>query len=148
MILLISPDIAAQATGDEPLINWTGPTRADLENVQPVRTAEPDFSVLGFYTRVAPYDFGEDGQGNLTQSIRPVSLDIQAAQGWPGRALDPVLYMGDLRFYHYEYIGIDTLRFIAADLEQLPIGEEVLLQYGDDRSSLLVISPAFEISTE
>lgn len=148
LILLFSPGVSAQFTGETPLTNWTGPTRADLENSPQLRPVESEFSLVGFSTRVAPINLGEDGHGNLTQAIRPVFLEIQAEKGWPGRALDPVLYLGNLRFYHYEYVGINTLRFVAADLEQLPVGEEVLLQYGDDNSSLLVVSPAFEMSTE
>jgi hypothetical protein len=87
----------------------------------------------------------EDGRGAVVPAVRPVALDV-IADGWPGRALDPVLLVGDeLRFRRYRHPAPGVLRFVAADVATLPAGATVAVQWGDDAASRLVVADALEV---
>ncbi|MBN1773768.1 MAG: hypothetical protein JXB32_21075 [Deltaproteobacteria bacterium] len=73
---------------------------------------------------------GEDGRGNVVPAVRPVAIDLHA-DAWGGRALDPVLAVGDLEFHRYGHPGPGVLRFVAADADALPAGRPVWLRYGE-----------------
>lgn len=61
------------------------------------------------------------------------------AESWPGRAEDPVLIVGDLRFTRYDHPHPTVLRFFT-DGEKIPIDATILvLQYGDDPRSRVVL---------
>jgi hypothetical protein len=125
---------AAAPTDQEPVMsnNVRGP-------------AEPGPPIRGF--EVTPVDDtqGEDGHGQLVPAQRPVALDV-LADAWPGRALDPVLYVGQvLVFRHYRHPGPGVLRFVAADADSLPSGEAVYLQWGDDQRSRVEVTSTLEV---
>ena len=81
----------------------------------------------------------EDGRGRMVPATDPVAIDLRSDAGWPGRALDPVLHVGPLRFARYEHVDPTILRFVAADRGALPAAE-VALQWGDDASSRIEIT--------
>jgi hypothetical protein len=76
---------------------------------------------------------------------RPGAFDVRAAEGWPGRALDPVLIIGELRFHEYEFPARDTIRFAIPDTAALPDGAAVFLQFGDEDASRVVITQALAV---
>ncbi len=75
---------------------------------------------------------GEDGQGRTLKAAAPHALVLESASGWPVRALDPVLHIGDLHFHSYEHTGRRTLQFVVDKVSRLKPGESVFVQYGDD----------------
>ena len=85
--------------------------------------------------RIAPIaaPLGEDGRGATVTAVHPVAIDVLAA-AWPGRALDPVLEVGDLRFHHYSHPAPGVLRFVAADGTAIPAEGEVAIQWGRERT--------------
>jgi hypothetical protein len=88
---------------------------------------------------------GEDGHGQIVPARRAVALDV-IADAWPGRALDPVLHVGQgLVFRRYGHPGPGVLRFVAADADALPAGAPVYLQWGDDDGSRVEVSAALEV---
>jgi len=76
---------------------------------------------------------------------RPGAFEVRAAEGWPGRALDPVLSIGDLTFHDYDFPARDTIRFTVPDTAALPDGAAVFLQFGDDVASRVVITQALAV---
>ncbi len=90
-------------------------------------------------------DLGEDGHGQLVTARRSVALDIRA-DAWPGRALDPVLYVGqELLFRRYSHPSPGVLRFVAADASALPAGVEVFLGYDDNQSARVLVTSSLEV---
>ena len=73
-----------------------------------------------------------------------VAIDLHA-ESWPGRALDPVLTVGQLTLTEYEHPSKQVLRFVVSDPSQLVAGSQVVLQYGDDASSRVVVTQALEV---
>ncbi len=73
-----------------------------------------------------------------------VAIDLHA-ESWPGRALDPVLTIGQLTLTEYEHPSKQVLRFVVSDASELVAGSEVVLQYGDDIKSRVVITQALEL---
>ncbi len=86
----------------------------------------------------------ENGRGAIVATKRPVALDV-VAPSWRGRALDPVLSVGRLRFHKYSHPAKGVLRFIMSDVDQLVAGAEVSLQYGGDVSSRVVVSKGLKL---
>ncbi|MEM7158658.1 MAG: hypothetical protein AAF799_37805 [Myxococcota bacterium] len=87
----------------------------------------------------------EDGHGRqVTVLPKPRSLDVYASE-WRGRALDPVLHIGDLHFHHYEHPAREVMRFTIDDVGRLNRGDEVWLQWGDDVASRIIISRSLEV---
>ncbi|MBI5500834.1 MAG: hypothetical protein HY907_11375 [Deltaproteobacteria bacterium] len=99
----------------------------------------PAVTILGLDVHPIDATGGEDGRGNRVPAVRPVALDVRA-EAWGGRALDPVLEVGDLRFHHYSHPEIGVLRYVAADLEALPAGAPVSVRWrGDGRDRIPVV---------
>lgn len=90
---------------------------------------------------------GEDGSGATIAATRPLALDLDARRV-PPRALDPVLHVGALRFTRYAHPQPGVMRFVVADRALLPEGAEVFVQYGDETSTRLVLTPALELPAE
>src|SRR5688572_19893421 len=61
---------------------------------------------------------------------KPGAFEVQATDGWPGRALDPVLAIGNETFREYDFSARDTIRFVIPDTSALPDGAAVHVQYG------------------
>lgn len=88
----------------------------------------------------------EDGNGHrVTAPADPRALDL-IAPSWPGRALDPVLHIGDLHFHQYRFESREIMRYVVDDAARLPAGAEVWLQWGNDESSRIVITPSLEVA--
>lgn len=87
----------------------------------------------------------EDGRGGRVAAPRaPRALDLHAAS-WPGRALDPVLHVGELRFRRYTFPAKGVMRFVVDDVARLRDGDEVALQWGDDASTRVVLTRSLEV---
>ncbi len=78
---------------------------------------------------------GEDGAGRTLDADAPHALVLRSDAGWPARALDPVLRVGDLHFHDYVHVDRTTLRFVVDDVSRLHPGDAVSVQYGDDTRS-------------
>jgi hypothetical protein len=95
------------------------------------RAAVPIAASVAVRPAVLPQaELVEDGGGRRIAPIRPVAIDVTGR--WPARALDPVLEVGDRRFRDYRYVGIDVLRFVAADASLVPDDAEIAIGYGDE----------------
>jgi len=87
----------------------------------------------------------EDGLGHrVTSPVDPRALDVHAP-AWPGRALDPVLTIGELSFHHYEFPAKGVMRFVVDDVARLHTGDEAWLQWGDDAASRVVLTHSLEV---
>ena len=87
----------------------------------------------------------EDGEGRkVTAPSAARALDLHAAS-WPGRALDPVLHVGALRFHRYTFPAKGVMRFVVDDVARLRDGDEVALQWGDDAGSRVVVTRSLEV---
>jgi hypothetical protein len=87
----------------------------------------------------------EDGGGRrVAAPPAPRALDLHAVS-WPGRALDPVLRVGELRFHHYTFPAKGVMRFVVDDVARLRAGDEVSLQWGDDAGTRVVVTPSLEV---
>lgn len=87
----------------------------------------------------------EDGRGAMIDAAAPVAIDL-TAERWPGRALDPVLTIGELRLRRYSFPARHVIRFVLADASLVPANAEVAIQYGDDVSSRVVVTEALELA--
>jgi hypothetical protein len=87
---------------------------------------------FGFETSRISAVRGEDGRGAIISASDPVALDV-TAERFDGRALDPVLHVGVVRFVHYAFPSRGVMRFVAADAALLVPGSEVSLHWGDHR---------------
>ena len=83
-------------------------------------------------------DQAEDGHGHVVAATNPVAIDLHLERGWPGRAVDPVLLVGDLRFAVYEHPEPTVMRFVMADRDALP-GGPMMLQWGEEVDSRVAI---------
>jgi hypothetical protein len=101
-------------------------------------------SVTGFAIETIEVDRAEDGRGSIVKATDPRALDVRA-DAWPGRALDPVLHVGQLSFRDYSHPSKQIIRFVVADVALLEAGAEVAIQYGDDASSRAVITTSLEV---
>jgi len=121
-----------------------GPTRAlreasreGAERSAVTAHATPD--VVGL--SITPIDVGvaEDGRGAMVPTSGPVALDIRRPDGWPGRALDPELTVGELVFRQYVHVDAEILRFAAAERASLDMDAYAFVQWGDDESSRIEV---------
>lgn len=74
--------------------------------------------------------------------VVPGGFEVDAVAGWPGRAVDPVLWVGRAPFRDYEFPAATTIRWIVKDRALLVAGSEVAVQYGDDVASRVVVTTA------
>ncbi len=87
----------------------------------------------------------EDGRGaEVLAPVAPRALDVHAPT-WPGRALDPVLQVGELRFHHYTFPAKGVMRFVVDDVARLRDGDEASLRWGDDEASRVVLTRSLEV---
>jgi hypothetical protein len=126
-----SPDVAPEVPAEPPPAEPAPPM---------VRRPE----LLDFQILPAEVERGEDGEGNLVPANDPVAIEL-TAEDWPGRALDPVLHVGQLHFHHYDFPRIGVLRFYVADRSLLPAGASVYVQYGDDLSSRVDVTDSLRV---
>lgn len=128
----------------------SGPTRESVEDEPEAAPAAPPMQrrVEVMELELAPVEVAEaeDGRGATVPADDPVALDLRSADGFPGRARDPVLHVGSLRFHRYSHPAPDTLRFVVASRSLLPAGARVALQYGDDEASRVVVTESLEVS--
>jgi len=97
--------------------------------------------VLEVATVSLPAQAAEDGRGNRLEATAPVALDI-TAERWPGRALDPVLHIGDRTFHEYRFPAPGVMRFVLTEGAFLvDPNHTIFLQYGDDEGSRVEIQP-------
>lgn len=89
---------------------------------------------------------GEDGHGATVAAGHAIAFDLDARR-FPARAMDPILSVGDLRFVHYAYTDDGALRYVVADRALLTEGAEVSVQYGEDASTRLVVSPSLSLGS-
>jgi hypothetical protein len=129
-----------------------GPTRAEREAERGETTEpaddepRPERRVLAHLAiRAVDAARGEDGHGRLVAARAPVALDLIRDEGWPGRALDPVLHVGELTFTRYEHTSPTVLRYVAADRDALPGAAAAFVQWGDDESSRVALTPMLEV---
>ena len=85
-------------------------------------------------------DEAEDGWGQQIPAPAPVAIEVQAER-WGGRALDPVLHLGERRFTHYTHPGPGRIQFVLADEQWLDDGAPLAIQYGDDLRTRVELSP-------
>ncbi|HJL01887.1 MAG TPA: hypothetical protein RMH85_24015 [Polyangiaceae bacterium LLY-WYZ-15_(1-7)] len=148
-VLLVA---AACATSDEATpapSTPSGPTRAELEAVDPATDPEPapmPRALTDATLRLSAIDAdeGEDGRGALVAAPDPIALDVERDAGWPGRAEDPSLHVGGLRFERYAFPAVTTLRFVAADQGALPMDAPVELHWGDDADATVALGTLSE----
>ena len=94
LVLIIAVGCASSSTpSTEPNVE-RGPTRADIDPAVHVAPRAPSYGV----------------------SVHPGYVDVHSAEGFPGRALDPVLHAGELELREYEHVGVEVLRF-ATEVE-------------------------------
>jgi hypothetical protein len=87
----------------------------------------------------------EDGRGaRVTAPRAPRALDVHA-KSWSGRALDPVLHVGELRFHRYTFPSKGVMRFVVDDVARLHEGDEASLRWGDDEGSKVVLTRSLEV---
>jgi hypothetical protein len=117
--------------------------RAPVEAASPSTAASVGAPRLEITTIVAPE--AEDGRGaRVVAPPAPRALDVHA-EGWHGRALDPVLHVGELRFHHYTFPAKGVLRFVVDDVARLRDGEQASLRWGDDERSAVVLTRSLEV---
>jgi len=83
---------------------------------------------------------GEDGRGGRVPVLDPVALDVVSPLDRPGldpggRAHDPVLRVGALRFERPTFPAPGRMRFVAADRGELDPDAAVWLAYGDEAAA-------------
>ena len=84
----------------------------------------------------------EDGMGSKQLSGQAVQVDIESA-GWPGRAMEPVLHVGQLRFNSYSHVSPTVLRYVVDGPDLLPQGAEASVRYGSYEAARFIL-PAVE----
>ena len=126
------------------VISTRGPTRAQTEEVADIAPPEPPQVSVQRAPRAmtdirveildADAQSGEDGRGRIVPASDPVYVDLVRPGGFPGRARDPELHAGQLRFSRYSHPAPDRLRFVVKD-RALLTGAPLALQYEADPAS-------------
>jgi hypothetical protein len=114
-----------------------GPTAADPA-AAPVKAPRLEITAVA----VAEAEDGHGGRVAAPPAAR--ALDLHA-ESWPGRALDPVLAVGELRLRHYSFPAKGVMRFVVDDVARLRDGVEVSVQWGDDAASRVVVTRSLEV---
>ena len=93
-------------------------------------------------TRLVPVDVNEaeDGYGGRIQTLNPIAVEVEATR-WPGRALDPVLVIGERQFYHYSHPGPGRIRYILADTRWASASAEWHIEYGTNIEPIRIPTP-------
>jgi hypothetical protein len=115
----------------------SNPVAPDALEPEPVPTARTPDPVATEAQRIEEVQLlaidtaeSEDGFGNLVTSTLAIAIEIQT-EGWPGKAMDPVLVVGEARFTHYSHPSPTVIRFVVADPALLPAGAEAIVRYGE-----------------
>ena len=130
------------ATGWDPAAARAGSGGAGAPSAEPAggRVVKPRLEITAITAAEA-----EDGGGRrVVTPPAPRAPDLHA-ESWPGRALDPVLHVGGLRFHRYTFPAKGVMRFVVDDVTRLRDGDEVSLQWGDDASSRVVVTRSLEV---
>jgi hypothetical protein len=128
----------------EPAAGSTG-TTAPVDGRPPaVAGADSGIRIRGLDVHPIDATEAEDGRGQSVPAVHPVALDVRA-DAWPGRALDPILEVGELRFRRYSHPGPGVLRYVAADADALPEGASVRLSWGDDDPHPTTVAGALQV---
>jgi hypothetical protein len=90
-------------------------------------------AVSDVQTSAAAPGEGEDGRGAIEPSAAALAIDVSGGH-LSARADDPSLWIGDLEFKRYRYVGRGTLRFVIADSPSIPSDTPLVLRFGDDES--------------
>lgn len=140
-------DVGTQGT-DQPL-DETAPGAHEAPREAPhdeteVNPVAPVITPGAIRLEPASCESAEDGRGNRIQPVECVRL-VATANIWPARALDPVLYLGQLHFHQYEYGEPGELIF-HADRTLLPARSEAIIQYGDDPDARFPLNGRLEVS--
>ena len=104
------------------------PTEATAE---PAALSAPPASAITAAVEALAPQASPDGLGGVVDAAAPIALSLGG--GWGGRALDPVLVVGERRFTEYDYPSPGVLRFrlpAAALLE----GDEARVQWAEGDS--------------
>ncbi len=146
-VVLVGACAAEGGNDDEPTAGGT--ERATQEPARP-RAAPPPAqprqpAVFDLALSKVDVPRAENGAGQLVAAVNPVAIDVRA-DAWPGRALDPVLTVGQLELHHYSHPDKHTLRFVIADAAALAPGAEVAVQYGNDTSSRVIVTTSLEVT--
>jgi hypothetical protein len=136
------PGVPGDPAGSTVAPPATAPATASPRTVP--QSAPWTVRVTGFAVLPSEATEGEDGRGATVPAVRPVALEVYA-DSWPGRALDPVLEVGDLVFRRYRHPDVGVLRFVAADADALPAGAPVFVRYEDDASTRVRATPALAV---
>jgi hypothetical protein len=139
--LLFSAVSCASTSGGDPPAPASSPLTAD--EPPPTRAAAPlqapgAGQVIEIAAvRVTPIEAteGEDGRGALVAAAAPVAIDLDVLDGWPGRAREPELHVGQLVFRRYRHVSVQTLRFVVADRTVLRDAGPVSVRWGDDEAT-------------
>lgn len=151
-VAALAAGCAGAAEDDEPRTSRAAAANeADVEPAAPPRVDEafaapPPRQPAIYELAIEPVDVrrAENGRGERVAAVAPRALIVRA-DSWPGRALDPVLHIGQLHFHAYDHPSKSELRYVVADVALLPAGAEAALQYGDDTRSRVVLSTALEV---
>jgi len=81
---------------------------------------------------------GEDGRGGQRLSQQAYAIDIET-DGWPGRAMEPSLQVGEHTFHKYTHPTPTTIRFVVMEAALLPSGAEAVVRYGRDEVARFVL---------
>jgi hypothetical protein len=142
----VEDDERAPSTSAASSAKASSPVAKTPAATPPVAKAMPrQPPVHGFAIEKIDAKRAEDGTGALVEATDPRAL-VVSADHWPGRALDPVLHIGQLHFHKYEFPSKGALRYVVADAALLTPGVEVAIQYGNDTSSRVVITPSLEVT--
>ncbi len=87
-----------------------------------------------------PAEGAERNAAPIALEEGPDGISLRRADGWPGRALDPVLTVGNERLTRYDHPEPAVSR-VFTDGRALAPGAPVVLQYGDDPTSRIVVRP-------
>ncbi|NIS36309.1 MAG: hypothetical protein GWN73_38010 [Actinobacteria bacterium] len=116
---------------DDPVVAERGPTRAEREAARAGSVDRDDD---------APVEASPSDVVYLTvvSPTGPVTIDLRREGGWPGRALDPVLTIGELVLTRYRHVDAEVLRFEGDD-GVVDVDADAWVQWGDDASSRLEV---------
>lgn len=101
---------ASTPSNSTPAEEDRGPTRADIDPAVEVAPQPPTYRV----------------------SVHADHVDVLSDDGFPGRALEPVLHAGSVELHDYEHVGVTTLRFASEGEMTGPF----VLVWGNDRYEL------------
>lgn len=107
VLIVVSGCASSTPVAEPPVVAAErGPTRADIDPAARIAPSPPSYRV----------------------SVHPGHVDVHSVEGFPGRALDPVLVVGEVELRDYEHVGIDTLRFASEERLEGPYE----LRWGND----------------